>query len=142
MSFYDALFLFVNVFVLWGETASSVYFKWLSTPRFRSAKQLVLIESSILLECILSSIITCLVFEPVGSMELVSCGMSRLSDWYPALYNPVLRHGDSMHCVNEVSYPLVTWLLVFDAFAAVLSVSVRPALHAMLHRSAIQTGKP
>ena len=140
MSYYEAMFLFLNAFVLWVETALSALYIWVALPQPRGIRQIAVLQSSLIIEFVLAALLACLVFEPLGSLELISCGMDRVSDWYPALYNPVLRHGNSLHCVNEAAYPLITWVLVFDSFVLLLCLTVRPLLHAFVPASARAPG--
>ena len=48
---------------------------------------------------------------------------------YPALYNPTPRHSNTLHCVNEVVFPLLTWPMTFDALLLVCTLVIRPILY-------------
>ena len=84
---------------------------------------------------------TCvLIFEPRGEMRLYACGVSRLSDWYTALANPVhARSHTSLHCASEAVYPLLTWTMTFSCFSAALSL-LRPLLSKISLKSAAARG--
>lgn len=89
----------------------------------RRAQTLLLIGCG--LELTLAVVLSLLVTLPLGSMSMVSCGMTRLSDWYPALHNPTSPHLGLLRCANEAAYPLVTWVLFFDLFSAALVLMIR-----------------
>jgi len=85
------------------------------------------------LETVISILATIALFEPLGSFSLYSCGVSNIADWYPIFLNP-----PSMHCSSEAVYPLFSLILMFYAFAVVLTVAIRIAV---CYRFCNQDGK-
>ena len=68
--------------------------------------RLLWLLGSVALESIVSVIFTLLLFDPVGSLSLESCGVERISDWYTMFYNPAPDYVHSIHCTQEAVYPL------------------------------------
>ncbi|XP_041473857.1 JNK1/MAPK8-associated membrane protein-like [Lytechinus variegatus] len=80
------------------------------------------------LECTVSSIVTLLVLDPVGSPKLRSCDVSELSDWYTMLENPQPQYTSTLHCTQEAVYPLYTAVFIYYSIHLVLMMLVRPGL--------------
>ena len=69
-------------------------------------------HSSALLETVLSAIITLLISDPVGSLDLKSCAVRQLSDWYTQLHNPQPNYEETLYCAHEAVYPLYVCIVV------------------------------
>lgn len=62
---------------------------------------------SAILETCLAAVISLLVFDPAGSLDLKFCGVKRLSDWYTLFCNPQKPdYISTVHCTQEAVYPL------------------------------------
>lgn len=59
-----------------------------------------------LLECAVAAIVTLLVNDPVGELQIRSCRVEMLSDWYTMLYNPSPDYITTLHCTQEAVFPL------------------------------------
>ncbi|XP_058511482.1 JNK1/MAPK8-associated membrane protein isoform X3 [Ochotona princeps] len=81
-----------------------------------------------LVECTMAAIITLLVSEPVGVLNIRSCRVAMLSDWYTMLYNPSPDYITTVHCTHEAVYPLYTIVFIYYAFCLVLMTLLRPLL--------------
>jgi len=66
---------------------------------------------SALLESVAAALITLLLFEPMGRLDVDSCSVERLSDWYTMLHNPTPDYYVTLHCTQEAVYPLYVSLL-------------------------------
>ncbi|XP_065833353.1 JNK1/MAPK8-associated membrane protein-like isoform X1 [Oscarella lobularis] len=87
---------------------------------------LVLSLVSATLESLLSAIIALLLFDPVGKLNLRSCGVNRLSDWYTIFLNPRPRYTETIHCAQEAVYPLYTLVFAYYGLALVTLLLFRP----------------
>ncbi|XP_048340622.1 JNK1/MAPK8-associated membrane protein-like [Sphaerodactylus townsendi] len=81
-----------------------------------------------LIECSVAAIVTLLVSDPVGSLQIRSCRVKMLSDWYTMLYNPSPDYITTIHCTHEAVYPLYTIVFIYYAFCLVLMMLLRPLL--------------
>lgn len=54
----------------------------------------------------MAAVCTLLVMEPYGSFAVRSCEVKDLADWYTMLYNPRPGYTTTLHCTQEVVYPL------------------------------------
>ena len=125
---YEILFLFVLTVLLFLIHEYFLISKHsVSFTRFLSASLIVL------LEVVISSIMALLLQEPVGSLHMYSCGMSRLSDWYPYLDNPRPAYTSELHCANEAAFPLVTWALLLVTFNLISIFVIRIPAFKILH---------
>lgn len=59
-----------------------------------------------LLENVLSALLSLMSFAPWGSLQLVTCKVDKLSDWYTLLHNPSPYYKQTLHCSQEAVYPL------------------------------------
>ena len=64
------------------------------------------IHISALIETILAAVVSLLVSPPVGSFNLKSCKVHRMSDWYTMMHNPNPNYEETLHCSQEAVYPL------------------------------------
>ena len=78
------------------------------------------------LEVGLAAVAVLLLHEPIGSLDLISCDATRLSDWYSYLYNPTPNYTESLHCTQEIVWPLFTIVFVFHLLCVVFMVLFRP----------------
>jgi hypothetical protein len=84
---------------------------------------------SAILETCLAAVISLLVFDPAGSLDLKFCGVKRLSDWYTLFCNPQKPdYISTVHCTQEAVYPLYTIVLTYYLFSLIMFVLLRPAI--------------
>jgi len=95
--------------------------------RLKSAKDTIGLVLCALIEVVLATSVTLLTWEPFGSFQMKSCGVTQLSDWYPIFYNPHPNYEETLHCSHEAVYPLYTIILVFYAVSDLFMVLIRLA---------------
>ncbi|XP_063977517.1 JNK1/MAPK8-associated membrane protein isoform X2 [Diachasmimorpha longicaudata] len=78
-------------------------------------KEVIALHLSALVEIIAASLITLQVTQPIGSFEIQSCRIKRLSDWYTLLHNPSPNYESSLHCTQEAVYPFY-FLQIYHGF--------------------------
>lgn len=91
-------------------------------------KSLIILHISALVESVLSGIITILLVDPIGSFKIRSCKVKQLSDWYSMLYNPSPNYTTTLHCTQEIVYPLYTICMIYYAFSLLFMMLFRPLL--------------
>ena len=72
----------------------------------RFTKEVVCLYLSAIIEVVVAALTTLLVTEPMGSLNIRSCKVRQLADWYPLLQNPNPNYEGSLHCTQEAVYPL------------------------------------
>ncbi|XP_060073256.1 JNK1/MAPK8-associated membrane protein-like [Ylistrum balloti] len=118
--FYDWLYLGFMALL-------SLVFHWFFIDFTNKRKRtLIILHASALVECILAAILTLLLVDPVGSINIRSCMVHELSDWYTMLYNPSPNYTTTLHCTQEIVYPLYTISMIYYAFCLLLLMLVRP----------------
>ncbi|XP_022662306.1 JNK1/MAPK8-associated membrane protein-like isoform X2 [Varroa destructor] len=65
-----------------------------------------------LLENVLSALLSLTSFAPWGSLQLVTCKVDKLSDWYTLLHNPSPYYKQTLHCSQEAVYPLLVLMIL------------------------------
>ena len=65
-----------------------------------------MLHISALVESAGAGVCTLLVLDPVGKFKIRSCEVRHLSDWYSMLYNPNPGYTSTLHCTQEIIYPL------------------------------------
>ncbi|XP_059476762.1 JNK1/MAPK8-associated membrane protein isoform X2 [Neocloeon triangulifer] len=93
-------------------------------------------------EVLLSVILTLLLMEPKGSLNVHSCPSFHLSDWYTLLHNPSPDYRYTLHCTQEAAYPLYSMVFVFYALCVVVMMSIRPFLVWFVIPSPSKRSKP
>ena len=91
-------------------------------------RSLVLLHISALVECSISALLTVLLSDPVGTMNIRSCAIQRLSDWYTLFYNPSPDYIYTLHCTQEITYPLYTISMIYYAFCLLMMMIIRPVI--------------
>ncbi|XP_039249744.2 JNK1/MAPK8-associated membrane protein-like [Styela clava] len=95
----------------------------------RNQKSLKLMVAQILLsifECVCACLLSLISSEPKGDLQLVSCGVNQLSDWYTMFYNPQIEYTQTIHCSQEAVYPLMTIVCIYYAYTLILMLLFRP----------------
>lgn len=98
------------------------------TNRNKTAKSLIPLHVSALLESVVAAILTLLLVEPYGSLRVRSCPVTKLSDWYSMLLNPQPNYAQKLYCTQEIVYPLYTIVMIYYAFSLLLMMLFRPAI--------------
>ncbi len=92
------------------------------------SREVVAMHVCALAEVAAAAVATLLLSEPVGSMELRACRVRQLSDWYTFLHNPRPNYEETLHCTQEVVYPMYTMVFVFYGVCGMLMLLVRPCI--------------
>lgn len=94
--------------------------------KYSSGKKEAMIQlTSCFFENVIAIITSLLIYQPMGSFNLVSCGVTDLSDWYTVLYNPKINHTKVVHCAQEAVYPLYSLVFVVYLLSLVLMLMLR-----------------
>lgn len=120
---YDWLYL--------GFMASlSLVLHWFFIDFFtkRERKRTYLLFLSAFVESALAAIFSLLASKPQGNLSLTSCKSEQLADWYTIFFNPKPNHVNTLHCTQEVVYPLYTIVLTYYAFSVALLLLFRPII--------------
>ncbi|KAK3094072.1 hypothetical protein FSP39_023854 [Pinctada imbricata] len=91
-------------------------------------RRLLTLHVSALIESVLAAVVTLLLVEPMGQLTIRSCPVHRLSDWYTMLYNPSPNYTTTLHCTQEIVYPLYTVVLIYYAFSLLFLMLIRPTV--------------
>ena len=120
--FYDWLYITFMVFIL-------LIIEWYLTEQCLKRRQLtvdvLVLHTVVLFEDILSLVITLLVVEPFGSLDVNTCSPQRLSDFYTLFFNPSPDYKKTIYCTHEAVYPLYSMIFIFYAISLLL-VLLRP----------------
>ncbi|CAL4227871.1 unnamed protein product, partial [Meganyctiphanes norvegica] len=128
-SFYDWLYLgFMALLPLTFHLACIDA----AAKRRTFTKEVVTLYGSAILEVAAAAIVTLLITEPVGSLEIRSCEVRSIADWYPLLHNPNPNYEGSLHCTQEAVYPLYSMVFVFYTLCLLVMLLIRPALTSKL----------
>ncbi|KAL8622946.1 hypothetical protein ACOMHN_027067 [Nucella lapillus] len=122
ITFYDTLYL--GFMALLSLALHWFFIDYLCPSR--SKKSVIVLHMSALLESTASALVTLVLSDPVGTLQIRSCRVEQLSDWYTTLYNPSPNYTDTLHCTQEVVYPLYTIVMIYYAFSLVLMMLFRP----------------
>ncbi|XP_072032309.1 JNK1/MAPK8-associated membrane protein-like [Amphiura filiformis] len=95
-------------------------------------KTVIALHVSAFFECFLAAIISLLIVQPVGKLDLYSCGVRRLSDWYTMMKNPKPDYTTQLHCTQEAVYPLYTLIFLSYTFQLIFMMLFRPFLSVKL----------
>lgn len=123
--FYDWMYLCFMAIVSLGLNWFFIDF-----TNKRKSSQLLILHGSALLEALVSGVCALLVVNPVGNLDITSCPVTQLSDWYTLVYNPTPDYVTVIHCTQEAVYPLYTLVFIYYAFSLASMVLLRPFLAA------------
>ncbi|XP_062502773.1 JNK1/MAPK8-associated membrane protein-like [Corticium candelabrum] len=113
-----SLSLLAHVFAInfYASKSERKHFNWLS---YVSAG----------IEFFVAAIVSLLLFDPVGSLDVKSCGVRRFSDWYTLFFNPKKPdYISTIHCTQEAVYPLYTIVLTYYFWSLVMFLLLRPII--------------
>ncbi|XP_066996644.2 JNK1/MAPK8-associated membrane protein isoform X2 [Anabrus simplex] len=91
-------------------------------------REVLVLHISAVFEIVTAAALTLLLSEPVGTLNVRSCHVKKLSDWYTLLHNPNPNYEETLHCTQEAVYPLYTMVFIFYALSVLLMLIVRPWL--------------
>ncbi|XP_063426172.1 JNK1/MAPK8-associated membrane protein-like isoform X2 [Mytilus trossulus] len=121
-SFYDWLFLGFMALL-------SLLLHWFFIDfTNRRKNNLIILHVSAFIESVLSGIVTILLVDPIGTFNIRSCKVKQLSDWYSMLYNPSPNYTTTLHCTQEIVYPLYTICMIYYAFSLLFMMLFRPLI--------------
>ncbi|XP_050406859.1 JNK1/MAPK8-associated membrane protein [Patella vulgata] len=119
-SFYDCLYLGFMALL-------SLALHWFFIDyKTRGKRSVVFLHVSALVESVLAALLTLILSDPIGPLTIRSCQANHLSDWYTLLYNPSPNYTTTLHCTQEIVYPLYTMVMVYYAFSLVFLMAIRP----------------
>ena len=87
-----------------------------------------IIVFSVIIELSCSVIFTLLIYEPMGTFSLKTCGSEELADWYPIFFNPDVHFTSTLYCTQEMVYPLYSVVLTLLLADLVCMIIIRPLL--------------
>lgn len=104
---------------------------------FRLNYRAFILQVCCLFENLLAAVLSLLSVRPVGSLELTTCPVKRLSDWYTLLHNPSPYYKHTLHCSQEAVYPFYSIVFVYLGYSLALLVLIRgvilPRLFSLLN---------
>ncbi|ELU02906.1 hypothetical protein CAPTEDRAFT_151190 [Capitella teleta] len=123
--FYDWLYLGFMFLI-----APALHCFFIDFTNKRKNSGLIVLHISALLECSVAAIVCLTIIEPVGSLNIRSCRVQHLADWYTMLYNPSPDYINTLHCTQEAVYPLYTIVMIYYALDLLCMMLARPLLSA------------
>ncbi|XP_045480790.1 JNK1/MAPK8-associated membrane protein [Harmonia axyridis] len=122
-TFYDWLYLgFIVIFLLilhW-------FFIDMVSMRRSFSKQGLILHMTATFEVFISSILSLLIVHPFGSLEIKSCSVRSLADWYTLLHNPNPYYTETVHCTQEAVYPMYSIVCLFYTLNLTCMLLLRP----------------
>lgn len=76
-------------------------------------------------ENLLAVLITLLVSEPLGELNITSCRVDSVHDWYTVFFNPKINHTQVIHCAQEAVYPLYSIVFIFYLISLIIMLMFR-----------------
>ncbi|KAK3588859.1 hypothetical protein CHS0354_025836 [Potamilus streckersoni] len=121
-AFYDWLYLGFMAML-------SLILHWFFIDYTNNRKRsLVVLHISALVETGVAVLLTLLLSEPMGSLRVRSCPVTKLEDWYTMLYNPSPNYTTTLYCTQEIVYPLYTMVMIYYAFSLLMLMLMRPLI--------------
>jgi hypothetical protein len=118
---YDWLFLAFHVIFV-----TVLHFIAIDHRRRSFNREVIIMHTCALAEVTVAAVATLLINDPKGSLEITSCRVRHLSDWYSFLHNPNPNYEETLHCTQEVVYPLYTMIFMFYVLCGILMLILRP----------------
>uniref|UniRef100_H2YRZ5 JNK1/MAPK8-associated membrane protein n=1 Tax=Ciona savignyi TaxID=51511 RepID=H2YRZ5_CIOSA len=87
------------------------------------------------IESCMAALFALLVYEPKGSLNLVSCPVVQISDWYTVFFNPTVKYTTTIFCGQEAVYPLYSIIFVCYLLSLGLMVVIRPIAYYLIPRN-------
>lgn len=107
--------------------------QWYSIDSITSDSQFTLrtfsIHFSALVETVLAAVVALLVNPPIGSLNLRSCAVHQISDWFTMLHNPNPNYEETLHCSQEAVYPLYSIVFIHYGLCIVMLLLIRPLVN-------------
>nr|XP_002130041.1 JNK1/MAPK8-associated membrane protein [Ciona intestinalis] len=83
-------------------------------------------------ESFTAAILSLLIYEPRGSLTLLSCKVVQISDWYTVFFNPTIKYTTTVFCAQEAVYPLYSIVFLCYLFSLAMLVLLRPIAYSLL----------
>ncbi|CAG9862108.1 unnamed protein product [Phyllotreta striolata] len=125
LSFYDWLYL---GFIVATVVVLHWFFIDMVCMRRSFTKEILILHGAALLEVIVAAFISLLLTHPIGSLNVHSCRVRKVADWYTVFHNPIPNFEETIHCTQEAVYPLYTAVFVFYGLCLIFMVTFRPWL--------------
>lgn len=122
---YDWLFL---GFIIIQPIIFNFYFTVKLSIKLKSNSKLWILRLFMFCKSLLSFLISLMLFEPVGMLQITKCSTNRLSDWYTMFYNPKLDFVNTVYCTQEAVYPLKSLVVTFYCISILMTVAIRPLI--------------
>lgn len=128
LELYDWLFL---GFVALSVTVLNFY----AIDKFHSGEgKSWLYHFSALIESVVAFICMVLYFEPSGRLQMYSCGVKSIKDWYTVFFNPKYKYIETIRCTQEAVYPLYTSIFLYLVFCLLTLIVFRGVILRRTHR--------
>ncbi|XP_067942215.1 JNK1/MAPK8-associated membrane protein-like isoform X1 [Watersipora subatra] len=109
----------------------------------RKSRRMLWMYLSAVLETVAAAVCSLLLVRPVGSLELQSCTVESIQDWYPVFFNPLIFYTTRLNCTQEMVYPLYTIVMIFYALQVPAMLLLRPIFsHRLLSKQGVDTCGP
>ena len=119
LSFYDWLYLGFMALLLLVLNCHLI--------DYLEAKQcrVIFLHISVILETIISAVLSILVIQPVGKLNLYGCRVKSIKDWYTVFFNPRVNYVRTVRCTQEAVYPIYTVVFVYLAWSLPSTLIIR-----------------
>lgn len=108
-----------------------VVIQWYITDQCIKRRQLtcdiIIMHFLALIESVFALIITLIIIPPIGYLNIKSCSIKSLSDWYTLFFNPSIDFKTTVRCTQEAAFPFYTLIFIFYIFSLVLLL-IRPLI--------------
>ncbi|XP_041351436.1 JNK1/MAPK8-associated membrane protein-like [Gigantopelta aegis] len=91
----------------------------------RRKKRVIILHLCALIESVLAAVLTLVMSDPMGSLNIRSCSVRHLSDWYTLLYNPSINYTTTLHCTQEMVYPLYSMVMIYYSLSLIFLLITR-----------------
>lgn len=103
-----------------------VIIEWYLTEQCLKRRQLTFdvlaLHLIVLIENVLSLLVTLLLVDPIGSLQINTCSPQRLSDFYTLFFNPSPDYKNTIYCTHEAVYPLYSMIFMFYVISLIAVV--------------------
>eukprot|EP00056_Hartaetosiga_gracilis_P003637 m.65579 g.65579 ORF g.65579 m.65579 type:complete len:304 (+) comp11529_c0_seq1:67-978(+) len=122
----DNIDIYSIIFLLF-EMVLNLSFYLIVTDKFSALSRRDVIWTVVMLLCegAASILFPLLSLVPKGSLKLHSCGVETIDDFYPVFFNPRPDYIHKQHCVSEIVFPLLSFVLLQHAFTAAILIFIR-----------------
>lgn len=125
LTFHDWLYLsFMAILLLliqWYIIDSSIKRRTLTVD-------VLLMHLSGVVEVTLAAVTLLISQSEGGYIQIRSCNVEQLSDWYTVFWNPTPDHKETLRCSQEAVYPLYSMVFIFFGLALIFLLIIRPLM--------------